>query len=378
MNTKHLFLIIMISACSGMIAPVLAQGLIIGHMNTDLTQIPAVWIDAVKANTRIHYAHTSHGSQVTTGLERLYNADANYHVVREISNLPNVPGAVCMFDGQEYDDYITPDMYWQGEDALNLTRNVLNHNPTINYSMWAWCTQLDYYGTGEVQQYLNAIIQLKTEFPYVTFICMTGNAQSTGWDGFNRYQNNNQIRQYCMDNDIVLFDFADLDSWWYDPNAKTWNQATETYDGTIIPVEHPNFHGDDEGSHTTYESCEQKASAFWWMMARLAGWDGTTAVEEGNAAAPSEFMLSQNYPNPFNPSTEIAFRLPRQSHVTLCIHDVLGNTVRTLLSGIVEAGMHSVPWDGKDDRSFETGSGVYYYRLQTDSGSRVRKMIKLK
>jgi hypothetical protein len=70
---------------------------------------------------------------------------------------------------------------------------------------------------------------------------------------------------------MVLFDFGDLDAWYYD--GSTWDQATYTYDTAAVPHEHPNFQG-DEAAHTTYASCEQKGRAVWWMLARIAGWQG--------------------------------------------------------------------------------------------------------
>jgi hypothetical protein len=103
--------------------------------------------------------------------------------------------------------------------------------------------------------------QLESEYPGVTFVYMTGNAQGSEQ---NRYDRNNQIREFCRQNNKILFDFADLDCW--------YNGEQYTVDG--IPTEHPHFNG-DEAAHTTFESCENKARAFWWLLARIAGWGGT-------------------------------------------------------------------------------------------------------
>ena len=106
---------------------------------------------------------------------------------------------------------------------------------------------------------------LEKKFPKVIFIYMTGNAQEDGGSGYNRYQFNQALRQFCRNNKKILFDFADIDSWY------EGKQNTYFYSGKKIPLEHPRYRG-GQSSHTTYESCENKGKALWWLLAKLAGW----------------------------------------------------------------------------------------------------------
>jgi hypothetical protein len=96
--------------------------------------------------------------------------------------------------------------------------------------------------------------------------------------------NNQLIREYCQDNDKVLFDFADLDAW-----SGGVHSTYEYVDETVtyyVPVEHPDFNGDQAG-HTTYTSCEQKGRAFWWMVAMLAGWNAPTTTTSSTTTTTS-------------------------------------------------------------------------------------------
>ncbi len=93
---------------------------------------------------------------------------------------------------------------------------------------------------------------------------------------------------------------------------------------------------------------------------------------------PSRYSLGQNYPNPFNPETYIDFALPRASHVTFTVYNMLGQQVRTLVDERLSAGPKTVTWDGTDDHGRTVSSGIYFYRLQAVDFQETRKMVLMK
>jgi photosystem II stability/assembly factor-like uncharacterized protein len=104
---------------------------------------------------------------------------------------------------------------------------------------------------------------------------------------------------------------------------------------------------------------------------------GITSIEDRNAnlaSNPDNFSLYQNYPNPFNPTTTISYQLPVSSEVELCIYNILGQRVTTLVSTTQPAGNYKLRWDATG-----LAGGVYFYRLRTDKGYlQTRKMMLLK
>lgn len=103
-----------------------------------------------------------------------------------------------------------------------------------------------------------------------------------------------------------------------------------------------------------------------------------TLVAGKSSPVPSEYSLLQNYPNPFNPSTVIRFRLPAASDAQLTVYNVLGQKVRVLFNGSLQAGEHSYEWNGQNDNGESVQSGIYFYRLETPSWSDSKKMTFLK
>ena len=96
----------------------------------------------------------------------------------------------------------------------------------------------------------------------------------------------------------------------------------------------------------------------------------TVSVDLG---MPGGFVLKQNYPNPFNPITNIEFQLPVSGFISLKVFDVLGNQVKTLINEEKKAGFYQIAFDASD-----LPSGVYLYKLSTESFSDIKKMTVLK
>jgi hypothetical protein len=315
---------------------------IIDHTCADLDQVPAYWIEFIQDNIPSHYAHTSHGGQLTYGLQFIESDSSFYDCTVGISYLPTTAGAWCIFDGQESDSYITPDLYWETAAGMNLTRNVLDNNPDIETSMWCWCTQMDYYSESQVQAYLDSMTVLESEYPDITFIYFTGNAQGTGSDGYNRWQRNEQVRDYCNANDKYLFDFADLDCWWYNPSSSSWEQHTYSYSTYTIPAEHPQFYGDDY-AHTTAESCYQKGEALWYMMALIAGWQGTSISDDHSAG---DDGLELSVANPCYGTARVFCTAPQGHEVSVQIYSLDGRLLDTPFTGETASGGQEIYIEG--------------------------------
>jgi hypothetical protein len=98
-----------------------------------------------------------------------------------------------------------------------------------------------------------------------------------------------------------------------------------------------------------------------------------TAVENANTGLPDQFSLGQNFPNPFNPATQIVFSLTRPESIRLDVYNVAGQRLTTLAEGKFPPGEHVVIWEAGAQPS-----GIYFYRLTTDSGVMTRKMLLIK
>jgi hypothetical protein len=266
--------------------------MIVDHTSTDLAGIPRQWLDAAKANLHIAYGHTSHGSQLTTGMTGLV-AFANGGGLG--LSLPDdyfawngggTGGALDLrdtpFPGAS--DLGNPDFTaWEAA-----TRTYLNANTGVNVVVWSWCGQVSSASVANIDTYLSLMDGLESDYPGVTFVYMTGHLDGTGLDG-NLHLRNEQIRAWCRSNNKVLFDFADIESydpdgaWFGDMNANDACQYDSDGDSSLDS----NWAAAWQASHTEnvdWYNCPSahseplnanlKARAAWWLWARVAGWDG--------------------------------------------------------------------------------------------------------
>lgn len=100
---------------------------------------------------------------------------------------------------------------------------------------------------------------------------------------------------------------------------------------------------------------------------------GFSSTPSDNPNKPIQFALEQNYPNPFNPSTAIRYQLSMATHVKLCVYDILGREVATLVNQRQSAGQYSVVFNAQS-----LSSGTYFYRLTAGEFISIKKMLFVK
>ena len=99
-------------------------------------------------------------------------------------------------------------------------------------------------------------------------------------------------------------------------------------------------------------------------------------VVEFISQIPIKFL--KNYPNPFNPTTTISFEIAEKGKTEIEIFNVKGQKVKTLLNENLEAGNHSIVWNGKNDEEQHVSSGMYFYKISVNGNQKTNKMLMLK
>jgi hypothetical protein len=128
-----------------------------------------------------------------------------------------------------------------------------------------------------------------------------------------------------------------------------------------------------EAYKTYYWRVKAKNQRCWGEFGEVNSFNVVFLSVDDNSALPKKFRLAQNHPNPFNPSTTIQFDLPVESNVKLKVFNILGKEVATLIDGKQEAGYKTIEFDAT-----QLSSGVYLYRLQTDTFTETKKLLLLK
>jgi hypothetical protein len=116
------------------------------------------------------------------------------------------------------------------------------------------------------------------------------------------------------------------------------------------------------------------------LMERILDWlipSGAVGVET-IAGGATTLDLLPNSPNPFGAQTSLKFALPNPGHARLTVYDVAGRRVADLVDRAMDAGVHSITWDGRDASGSPVASGVYLARLEAGGKTMTREMVRLK
>lgn len=243
-------------------------------------------IKQAKQILAIGYGHTSHGSQITSGMNGLiaFSDDGNLGTTYDKGlfsfNAGGTDGALALLEGNGYGSGVLDHDAGYYPSWVNETQTFLNEPAYDNYNviMWSWCGQV----AGKTEQsmldeYLIPMADFEAANPEITFIYMTGHLDGTGTNG-NLHLRNEQIRKFCVDNNKWLFDFADIESWdpdgicYLDKNADdgcnyTGGNWAETWQNSH--TEGKDWYNCDS-AHSQPLNANMKAYAAWWLFVQIA------------------------------------------------------------------------------------------------------------
>jgi len=255
----------------------------------DFTSIPSYWINRARTDLHIAYWHTSHGSQLVNGLDELdaFMGGAGTY-------LYNDGGSGGRIDIDETSN----DLSGNTAGFDDTTRTYLD-NPShsdVNVVMWSWCAPET--NPVNIDTYLISMNQLEMEYPGIQFVYMTGHLNGGGEEGDVNLCNE-LIRDYCRNDNKILYDFADIES--YDPddnyfldrgaddacNYDSGNWAVEWQEAHLTTrmentsdVAHSYINGGTwfecapAHASSAHVMGNMKVYGSWYLFAVLAGWFG--------------------------------------------------------------------------------------------------------
>jgi len=290
MRKKFFFIIITCGLLTLFPTQFISSQIIADHsIVDDYDKIPQQYIDSVKKMLLI-VPGESHSAGYRRGLEEVENIDDKYAVTVKNYDSPESFTTeylrVCQATWGDIDNesewiygYGEEDWFTSATAIARTKAGILycyEHDLTISAMGFGWCWD-DGIGVNEMDSYLSATSEYMNyctteNIPTKAFFTTAPVDNRTGQTAYNFYQRNEKIRDY-VDTipSAILFDYADILC--YDEN---WAQTTQTWNTLTFPwISNYSLSGGDI-AHIGMNGAIRLGKAMWWMLARIAGWDGST------------------------------------------------------------------------------------------------------
>ncbi|MBN1123703.1 MAG: hypothetical protein JXA82_01750 [Sedimentisphaerales bacterium] len=271
-----------------------AQSYIIDHSCIDIRKIPPYWTEKAKELVLVHTGQ-SHGRQIPYGLQILAEENVRLGIDMTYDEIPPYSGRLRVSrglrnSGNGWMTNIDTTDYWDGLEAIQNVRRTLQYHQSkgvrIDIILHTWSWDFREITENKINQYIDALETLQSEFPDTAFVYMSDTDDKAydpfdenGHWGYNWLIRRSQIYNHVLQDERILFDFGELETWSADGSEQ--NGFVDWLYGIEVPLIHSDWLGDYDGGegwcHINQAACVMKAKAMWWLLARIAGWDGCQA-----------------------------------------------------------------------------------------------------